>query len=318
MVATRLAEQPQREAVAEAEDDLGDRLRVAVQCEDARVLLGRQDGGDLPLTLSDAQAPDQPLVWVNDAFARLTGYSREEALGRNCRFLQGPGTDRAAVRRLREAVRAGKPISEVLLNYRRDGSVFWNRVVISPVHDADGQVTHLVGAQLDVTAQVGDDDARDLELELARQTSSRLDLLRAVSDELSRHLDYETAVDALADVVVPALATWGFVAVVGERGRFERVHVVATDPRMATTAAKLEAEAGWWLERSPRVRTALDSSIELVPEPMPVHRADLPLSCPTPEMALWNSHPRVYLPIQDDPDGHAQCPYCSAIYQLVD
>lgn len=49
-----------------------------------------------------------------------------------------------------------------------------------------------------------------------------------------------------------------------------------------------------------------------------VHRADLPLSCPTPEMALWASHPRVYLPIQDAPDRKAQCPYCSAIYQLVD
>ncbi|OZB48993.1 MAG: histidine kinase [Cellulomonas sp. 14-74-6] len=253
---------------------------------DERLLALAVTEGDLPLTLSDAQAPDQPLVWVNEAFTRLTGYTPEDALGRNCRFLQGPATDPAAVQRMRYAVRSGRSISEVLLNYRRDGSVFWNRVVISPVHDADGQVTHLVGAQLDVTAQVGDDDARDLELELARQTSSRLDLLRAVSDELSRHLDYDTAVDALADVVVPALATWGFVAVVGERGRFERVHVVATDPRLAATAARLEAEAGWWLERSPRVRGALDSSIELVPEPMPVDRADLPSRSTPGELRL--------------------------------
>ena len=243
---------------------------------DERLLALAVTVGDLPLTLSDARSPDQPLVWVNDAFSRLTGYSREEALGRNCRFLQGPATDRVAVRRIRAAVAAGEPVSEVLLNYRRDGSVFWNRVVISPVRDVHGQVTHLVGAQLDVTAQVGVDDARDLELELARQTSARLDLLRAVSDELSRHLDYETAVDALADVVVPTLATWGFVAVVGDRGRFERVHVVATDRTMAETAEELQSETGWWLERSPRVRSALDSSVEQVPEPMPVDRATLP------------------------------------------
>ncbi len=249
---------------------------VVVRAPDDRLLALAVTAGDLPLTLSDAQAPDQPLVWVNDAFTRLTGYRREDVLGRNCRFLQGTGTDPGAVRRMRAAVDAGEPVSEVLLNYRRDGSVFWNRVVISPVRDADGQVTHLVGAQLDVTAQVGDEDARDLELELARQTSARLDLLRAVSDELARHLEYDAAVDALADVVVPVLADWGFVAVVGDRGRFERVHVVATDPALRDTAAELEAESGWWLQRSPRVRTALDSGVELVPEPAPVDRATLP------------------------------------------
>ena len=242
--------------------------------------------GDLPFTLSDARAPDQPVVWVNEAFIRLTGFSREDVLGHNCRFLQGPATDREAVARIRAALAAGEPVSEVLLNYRRDGSVFWNRVVISPVRDADGQVTHLVGAQLDVTAQVGVDDARDLELELARQTSARLDLLRAVSDELARHLDYDAAVDALADVAVPALATWGFVAVVGDRGRFQRVHVVATDPALRGVARALESESGRWLERSPRVRHALGGTSEHVPEPAPVDRTSLPGRTTAAELGL--------------------------------
>ena len=91
----------------------------------------------LPMVITDPRKDDNPIVFVNDAFLALTGYSREEALGKNCRFLQGPGTNADDVRRLREAVAARKTIELELLNYRRDGSIFWNRLTVSPVFDGD-------------------------------------------------------------------------------------------------------------------------------------------------------------------------------------
>ncbi|MCW2815926.1 MAG: putative light sensor protein, partial [Nocardioides sp.] len=87
----------------------------------------------LAVTVADAFDPEQPLVWVNPAFTATTGYSAEESVGRNCRFLQGPGTDAAGRRRLREAVEQGISVSVTLLNYRKDGSEFWNQVDLSPV-----------------------------------------------------------------------------------------------------------------------------------------------------------------------------------------
>ena len=87
---------------------------------------------DLSFTISDPNADDDPLVWVNPAFERTTGYPADQVLGRNCRFLQGPDTDREAIDRIRAALRAAEPIRETLLNYRADGTAFWNQVSISP------------------------------------------------------------------------------------------------------------------------------------------------------------------------------------------
>jgi two-component system, cell cycle sensor histidine kinase and response regulator CckA len=99
----------------------------------------------------DAQQPDMPILFVNSAFTRITGYPSEEAVGRNCRFLQGPETAPETVRQLRQSIREGRACSVEILNYRRDGIPFWNHLSISPVHDADGQMTHYVGVQVDVT-----------------------------------------------------------------------------------------------------------------------------------------------------------------------
>jgi PAS domain S-box-containing protein len=106
------------------------------------------------ITIVDWQARDQPLVYVNDAFARLTGYSTDQILGRNCRFLQGPDTDPAAVSLLHQALARGNEIRTVLLNYRRDGHPFWNEVHLSAVRDRAGRITHYVGYQSDVSERV--------------------------------------------------------------------------------------------------------------------------------------------------------------------
>jgi PAS domain S-box-containing protein len=103
------------------------------------------------ISLADARRPDCPLIYVNRGFERLTGYRREEALGRNCRFLQGPETDSFSIKRMREALSAGEALILDLLNYRKDGSKFWNRISLQPVLSADGQVTHVIGIQSDVS-----------------------------------------------------------------------------------------------------------------------------------------------------------------------
>ncbi len=105
------------------------------------------------IIITNALAPDQPIVYVSPGFTVLTGYGVDEATGRNCRFLQGVGTDPAAVATLGEAVRQARPGAVELLNYRKDGTAFWNNVAISPVKDSDGTVTNFVGVQTDVTAR---------------------------------------------------------------------------------------------------------------------------------------------------------------------
>jgi sigma-B regulation protein RsbU (phosphoserine phosphatase) len=105
------------------------------------------------VTIADARRADRPLIYVNEGFERLTGYSVAETLGRNCRFLQGPGTDPAAVAEIRAAVDEKRACVVEILNYRRDGTSFWNRLSITPVRDELGEVTHYIGIQSDVTAR---------------------------------------------------------------------------------------------------------------------------------------------------------------------
>lgn len=105
------------------------------------------------VTIADAREPGRPLIYVNEGFERMTGYPAAEALGRNCRFLQGPGTDAVAVAEIRAALAECRECLVEILNYRKDGAPFWNRLSITPVRDASGEVTHFIGIQSDVTAR---------------------------------------------------------------------------------------------------------------------------------------------------------------------
>src|ERR1700760_4758401 len=84
----------------------------------------------MPMLITDPTRADNPIVFANDAFSRLTGYTREEILGRNCRFLQGPATDRESVAKIRDAVELRVPIEIELRNHKKNGETFWNRVLI--------------------------------------------------------------------------------------------------------------------------------------------------------------------------------------------
>jgi PAS domain S-box-containing protein len=126
------------------------------------------------ISIVDLRLPDQPLVYVNPAFERLSGHPAAEVLGRNCRFLQVPDTDPAAVARVREAIAAGEEVREVLLNRRADGSTWWNECHLTPVTDADGRVVQYIGIQADVTARVEAERALTTERERSRRYASEL------------------------------------------------------------------------------------------------------------------------------------------------
>lgn len=105
------------------------------------------------IVITDALQPDCPVIFTNRGFELITGYTSAEAHGRNCRFLQGPETDRSTTAKIREAIREERAGAFELLNYRKDGTTFWNEMSITPVRDESGQLTHFVGVQSDITAR---------------------------------------------------------------------------------------------------------------------------------------------------------------------
>jgi sigma-B regulation protein RsbU (phosphoserine phosphatase) len=111
------------------------------------------------ITISDMRLPDNPLVYVNPGFTEITGYSREESIGRNCRYLQGPDTDPDAIAEIRNAIAERRSCVMELLNYRKDDTSFWNRLSLTPLRDESGEVTHYVGIQTDITSRREAEDA---------------------------------------------------------------------------------------------------------------------------------------------------------------
>ncbi len=176
------------------------------------------------ITIADARRKDQPIIYANAAFERLSGYSPDFVLGRNCRFLQGPETDPQTRETIRRAVRSAEPCTVEILNYRKDGTSFWNRLSITPVRDERGEVTHFIGVQSDVTARREAEDA-----------------LRATRDELHRALkELERDIELAARVQRSALpreppavdgfhAAWEFLPCTGLAGDF--LNVLRLDDR---------------------------------------------------------------------------------------
>lgn len=117
----------------------------------------------MPMAISDPRQPDNPIVLANTAFYDLTGYTPDEVVGRNCRFLQGPDTDRAVVDQLRAAIAEEREIEVELLNYKKDGSPFWNTIFVSPVHSETGELLYFFASQKDETAR-----RRAMELEAVK------------------------------------------------------------------------------------------------------------------------------------------------------
>lgn len=108
----------------------------------------------MPMVITDPNQIDNPIVFVNEAFQDLTGYGRDECIGRNCRFLQGDDTDPETVAKVRRAVEHGDDVSVDILNYRKDGSKFWNALYLSPVRSGNGDIKFFFASQMDVSRRV--------------------------------------------------------------------------------------------------------------------------------------------------------------------
>lgn len=106
------------------------------------------------IVVAEQEGDDNILIYVNEAFERLTGFKAEDILYQDCRFLQKDDRDQPGLRNIREAIRAGRPCREVIRNYHKDGSLFWNELSITPVFNEADQLTYFIGIQKDVTAQV--------------------------------------------------------------------------------------------------------------------------------------------------------------------
>ena len=137
------------------------------------------------IVICDPNLPDCPIIYANPAFYRITGYSDEEVIGRNCRFLQGPGTNPRHIKAMREAIETGKAIDVEIVNHRKDGSRFVNELHLSPVFGEDGEVRYILGIQHDVSAR--EQFARDAERArraAERANAEKSDFLAFMSHEI--------------------------------------------------------------------------------------------------------------------------------------
>ena len=168
-------------AVNERESELA--ARMGDQLQELSLFGTAVDHSIVGISIADMRQQDAPLIYVNEAFTRITGYSRELAIGFNCRFLQGPETDPAELQRIREALEQGKPYSGELLNYRHDGSRFWNRLTLSPVGAGSSKPDFFVANQVDITHLKLE---RGVALEEISTLAEELDSARSALDDARR------------------------------------------------------------------------------------------------------------------------------------
>jgi len=154
------------------------------------------------IAIADATKPDMPLIYVNSGFCSMTGYSKEEVLGKNCRFLQGPGTEDHTVEVLKRSISEEKPCVVEIMNYRRSGDPFINYLSLTPIFDPTGRtLTHMVGVQSDITELVahrrGELAAKHAALAAAAATEAKSTFLARMSHEIRTPLNGMIAVGQL-------------------------------------------------------------------------------------------------------------------------
>lgn len=168
-------------AILGTHHDVTDRkqIEVALKLRD-RAIAASNNG----IVITDHRQPDAPVVYANPAFERITGYTIAEVLGRNCRFLQGIDHNQYGLTQLREAIKNGQTCSVILRNYRKDGTLFWNELSVSPIYDDHGILTHFIGIQSDIT------ERKQAENTL-RQQMHRTLLLQEITEEIRQSLNTE-------------------------------------------------------------------------------------------------------------------------------
>ena len=203
------------------------------------------------LVVTDPNRPDNPAIFVNAAFATITGYRESEILGRNCRFLQGPESDASVLGELRNAIVAGRSFRGTLLNYRKDGSPFWNQLAIDPVRGPDGRLSHFIGVMEDVTERLrAEETLQSSERHFRSLIENALDVMAVLGADGSVHY------------ASPSLKRLGLrpAALVGKRVldhvhredlatvRTAFSHVLRHPRRTATIACRVRRGDGGWID----------------------------------------------------------------------
>ncbi|PZO80843.1 MAG: hypothetical protein DI629_06150 [Mesorhizobium amorphae] len=217
----------------------------------------------MPMVITDPKQPDNPIVFCNDAFVRLTGYPREEILGRNCRFLQGPATKAEDVARVREAVRTLQSIEIDLLNYRRDGTTFWNALLLSPVFD-EGELSFFFASQLDVSDRKRAEEHRFLlNRELDHRVKNTLATVQTVVLQTLRDASVPQSVASAVAGRIQALARSHDVLTEEAWASAPLKDVVegALEPMRSQVGAARITVAGPELRLKPRVATMLSLAV---------------------------------------------------------
>jgi PAS domain S-box-containing protein len=163
----------------------------------------------MPMIVTDPHREDNPVIFANDAFLQMSGYTREEVNGVNCRFLQGPDTDPATVRKIGAALAKGDDVAVDILNYRKDGTSFWNALYISPVHNGEGEIQYFFASQVDATERKQHElNAANLQLDLERLVSLRTQELQVALAESTRLVaEFEQRVRTRTEELEDALTT---------------------------------------------------------------------------------------------------------------
>ncbi len=153
------------------------------------------EASPIAAVISNPRLPDNPIIACNDAFIELTGYQRDEIVGRNCRFLAGEGTEPWLTEHLRAGIKAGQPVMAEILNYKKNGRPFRNALMIAPIFDAAGQVEYFLGSQVEIAEDVdkANQGRREAALTQVDQLSKRQKqvLLQMAAGKLNKQIAYE-------------------------------------------------------------------------------------------------------------------------------
>ncbi len=161
------------------------------------------------ITISDVNQPDHPIVYVNPRFEAMTGYTSAEIVGKNCRFLQGNDTEQSAIAEIKEALRQEKECAVILRNYRKDGTMFWNQLSISPVRDAAGRLTNYIGVLTDISD-------RKLAEEALQQAKEKAETANKAKSQFLANMSHELR--------TPLNAILGFTQIVAQDPSLNQEH----------------------------------------------------------------------------------------------